>query len=482
MKEKYDLIIVGMGPSSIFCVYELLKNNCKKKILMIEKGRPIEKRICPIKGAGKCKKCKPICNIIGGFSGAGAFSDGKLLSYHLSSYNESTSDIYIGGKDDTFIKEYYTSNQIKKYMKYTDDIYLSFGASDKLEGIERKEEIFKLQKKAEKSNIKLIDVPVRHLGTEKSHELYKKLEDYIRDKVDMLFETEVDDLIIEDNMIVGVRTNAKNIYSNKVILAVGVDGASWLEKLCSKYNINYRNGYMDIGIRYELSDKTMSYVNELLYEGKFISNVEPYNDKVRTYCQNPSGFITPETYDNGFTLVNGHSYKNKKSNNTNLAILVSEKFDSPFDSPIKYGFNIAEKANLLSGGKPIVQRLGDLLNHESTTLDKINDNKVIPSMTCGYYGDLSYVLDYRTLTDIINFIKQMNNIIPGFMDDDNLLYGPEIKFYGKELILNKEFETSIKNLYSIGTGGGLTIGLMNASLSGVMMAHNLLKNDEKGIL
>lgn len=298
----------------------------------------------------------------------------------------------------------------------------------------------------------------------------------------MLFETEVDDLIIEDNMIVGVRTNAKNIYSNKVILAVGVDGASWLEKLCDKYNIAYRNGYMDIGIRYELSDKTMSYVNELLYEGKFISNVEPYKDKVRTYCQNPSGFVTPETYDNGFTLVNGHSYKDKKSNNTNLAILVSEKFGSPFDSPIKYGFNIAEKANLISDGKPIVQRLGDLLNHESTTLDKINDNKVIPTMTCGYYGDLSYVLDYRTLTDIINFIKQMNNIIPGFMDDDNLLYGPEIKFYGKELILNKEFETSIKNLYSIGTGGGLTIGLMNASLSGVMMAHNLLKNDERGIL
>lgn len=482
MQEKYDLILIGMGPSSIFCVYELLKSNFNKKILMIEKGHSIEKRKCPIKGCEKCKKCKPICNIIGGFSGAGAFSDGKLLSYHLSSYNEFTYDLYIGGKDDTFIKKYYSSETIKKYMKYTDEIYLNFGANEKLEGIERKNEILKLQKKASKENINLIDVPVRHLGTEKSHELYKKLQDFINGKVDMLFETEVTDLIIENNVVKGVKTKSKNFYSDKVILAVGVDGASWIESLCSKYNIASRNGYMDIGIRYELNDSTMSYVNNLLYEGKFISNVSPYNDKVRTYCQNPSGFVTPETYDKGYTLVNGHAYKDKKSNNTNLAILVSLKFEEPFNSPIKYGFNIAEKANLLSGGKPIVQRLGDLLNHESTTSGKIKNNSVVPTMDCGYCGDLSYVFDYRTLTDIINFIKKMDKIIPGFMSDDNLLYGPEIKFYGKELIVNKSFETSIKGLYSIGTGGGLTIGLMMASLSGILMAKNLFIDDKGGVL
>ena len=475
MEKNYDIIIVGMGPSSIFCVYELLKRGYNKKILMIEKGKPIEKRICPIKSTGKCEKCKPICNIIGGFSGAGAFSDGKLLSYYLSSYNQHIDDLYIGGKDDTFIKKYYSASEIKKYMQYTDNIYLEFGADHKLEGVERKNEIKELQKKASRANIKLIDVPVRHLGTEKSQEIYKKLEDYIKGKVDMLFETEVEDLIIEKNVVKGIRANDTYYTSDKVILAVGVDGASWLEKLCDKYNIIYRNGYMDIGIRYELSNKTMSDINKLLYEGKFMSNVPPYYDKVRTYCQNPSGFVTSETYDNGYTLVNGHSYKTKKSNNTNLAILVSEKFDSPFDSPIKYGFNIAEKANLLSGGKPIVQRFGDLITHQITTEEKMKINKVTPSMTCGYYGDLSYVLDYRTLTNIINFIKQMNEIIPDFSDGDNILYGPEIKFYGKELIVNKNFETSVKNLYSIGTGGGLTIGLMMASMSGVMMASTLLR-------
>jgi len=235
---------------------------------------------------------------------------------------------------------------------------------------------------------------------------------------------------------------------------------------------------MDIGIRYELADSTMKKVNELLYEGKFISCVEPFNDKVRTYCQNPSGFVTPETYDNGCTLVNGHSYKDKKSNNTNLALLVSHKFDYPFSSSIEYGFNIAQKANLISGGKPFVQRLGDLLNHQKTTLDGLEKNSIKPTMSSVFCGDLSYVLDHRTMVDLINFIKKLDKVIPGFMNEDNLLYGPEIKFYGNELILDGNFETSVKNLHSIGTGGGLTIGLMMASVSGVMMARKLEGGDK----
>ena len=473
MKTKYDIIIVGMGPSSIFCAYELLNLNTKKKILLIEKGHRIEKRICPISKTGKCLKCKPICNIIGGFSGAGAFSDGKLLSYHLSSYNNSAEDLYIGGKDDTYIKNYYSPQEIKEYMKYTDDIYLKFGASKNISGIDNKKAITKLQIKAKKNAINLIDVPVRHLGTEKSHELFKGLQDYLESKIDMMFETEVKDLIIENNKVLGVETSKEKIYSKKVILAVGVDGSFWLVGLCKKYNIETRNGYMDIGIRYELKDKTMEKINTLMYEGKFIGKTKPYFDKVRTYCQNPSGYVTPETYDNGCTLVNGHAYKDKKSKNTNLAILVSYKFDKPFNSPIEYGFNIAKKANLLSGGSAIVQRLGDLLNGKSTTKYDLLNNSVEPTMTSAFAGDLSYVLDYRTLTNIINFIKKMNNIIPGFKDDDNLLYGPEIKFYSNELVLDQNFETSVKGLHSIGTGGGLTVGLMIASMSGVMMARRL---------
>ena len=470
---KYDTIIIGMGPSSVFCAYELLKLKTNRKILLIEKGRRIENRICPISKTGKCKKCKPICNIIGGFSGAGAFSDGKLLSYHLSSYNNDTEDIYIGGKDDTYIKQIYSKKEIMDFLKYTDKVYLKFGASKDLEGIKNKREIKKLQYKSSKQGLNLVDVPVRHLGTEKSHELYKKLQDYLETKIDMKFETEVTDLIIEENEAKGVKTTKGDFFAKEVILAVGVDGSLWLEKLCDKYNIDKRNGYMDIGIRYELRDKTMKKVNELMYEGKFIGKSKPYYDKVRTYCQNPSGFVTPETYDNGCTLVNGHAYKNKKSENTNLAILVSYKLPEPFNSPNEYGFNIAKKANLLSNGNAIVQRLGDLLEGKVTTKYDLFNNSVVPTMSSAFAGDLSYVLDYRTLVNIINFIKKVDKVVPGFKHKDNLLYGPEIKFYGNELVLDKNFQTSVKGLYSIGTGGGLTVGLMLASASGVMMARKL---------
>lgn len=470
---KYDVIIVGMGPSSVFCAYELLKLKSNKKILLIEKGKRIESRVCPISKSGVCKKCKPICNIIGGFSGAGAFSDGKLLSYHLSSYNKNSNELYIGGKDDTYIKDIYSRDEIIDFMKYTDKIYLKFGASKDIEGIKNKKEICKLQLKAKKNGLNLVDVPVRHLGTEKSHELYKKLQDFLESKIDMMFNTEVNDLIIDNGRVIGVKTSNGEYFGSKVILAVGVDGSLWLEGLCKKYDIKTRNGYMDIGIRYELSDKTMKKINELMYEGKFIAKSKPYFDKVRTYCQNPSGFVTPETYDNGCTLVNGHSYKDKKSENTNLAILVSYKFGSPFNSPNEYGFNIAKKANLLSGGNAIVQRLGDLLDGKSTTKYDLINNSITPTMNSAYAGDLSYVLDYRTLTNIINFIKKVDKVVPGFKDKDNLLYGPEIKFYGNELVLDKNFMTSLDGLYSIGTGGGLTVGLMLASMSGVMMARKL---------
>jgi len=470
---KYDIIIIGMGPSSIFCAYELLRLNSNKKILLIEKGKKVEERICPISKTGKCLKCKPICSIIGGFSGAGAFSDGKLLSYHLSSYNELENDLYIGGKDNSYIKEYYTKDEIKRLIEYTDNLYLELGATNIIEGMNYKEKIKEMQDKASKNSLKLVDVPIRHLGTEKSRSLYKKLQDILSDNIDMMFNTEVMDLLIDNNKVKGVVLKDKNIYSNKVIMAVGIDGSEWLEGLSNKYNIKRRNGYMDIGIRYELKDEIMADVNKYLYEGKFIGNLEPYKDRVRTYCQNPSGFVTPETYDNGYTLVNGHAYKDIKSNNTNLAILVSYKFDEPFNSPIKYGFNIAEKANLLTGGTVIVQRYEDFKKCNSTSKEVLENNAVIPTMKSACPGDLSYVLDYRTYVNIKNFIEKVDKVIPGFKCDDNLLYGPEIKFYGNELVLNKNLETSIEGLYSIGTGGGLTIGLMMASVSGVLMAKIL---------
>lgn len=478
--KKYDVIVIGMGPSSIFFAYEMAKLDKNKKILLIEQGKRVEKRYCPVEKIGKCTKCKPFCNITSGFSGAGAFSDGKL-----SLYNEEDDDIYVGGN----LHKYVGVEETKRLIDYADKIYLKFGADSKLEGIEFKEEIQEIKNKAKKENLTLIDIPIRHLGTEKAHELYKKLENYLEENnIDLMFETKVKDLIIEKDVVKGVKTiSSKNegkndkedeniIYADKVIVAVGRKGANWLVEMCNKYNIETESGAVDIGVRYELPDKVMEKINRYMYEGKFIGRPTPFKDKVRTFCQNPSGFVSSEVYDNNMTLVNGHSYKDKKSTNTNLAILVSHHFNHPFNKPIEYGRNVAKNLNELGNGNVVVQRLGDIYRGKRTWSEELENNSVVPTLKSAVPGDITFAIGYRTMTDILQFIRELDKVVEGFANPDNLLYGPEIKFYSNQIVINKNFESSIKGLYSIGDGGGMTRGLMMASASGIKMARILNEN------
>ncbi len=474
MKDDYDIIVVGMGPSAIFLAYELIQKNEAKNILLIDEGKPVEKRNCPIEKVGECLKCKPFCNITSGFSGAGAFSDGKL-----SLYNEEDDDLYVGGN----LHKYIGVEKTKRLIDYTDDIYLKFGADKKLEGIEHKEEITKLKKKAKKEDITLIGIPIRHLGTEKSHEIYKKIQDHLQENgVNMLYETIVTDLIVENEKIKGVKiknankpTEVTELTAKKVVLAVGRKGADWLVNMCDKHNIKTEPGTVDIGVRYELKDEVMAKVNKYLYEGKFISRPYPFRDKVRTFCQNPSGFVSEEVYDDNLSLVNGHSYKDKKSKNTNLAILVSHNFKDPFDKPIEYGKNIAKNVNELGNGTVLVQRLGDIYRGKRTWPEELENNEVEATLKSAVPGDITFAIGYRTMTDILQFINAMDKVVEGFADPHNLLYAPEIKFYSNKVLIDSNFETSIKDLYCIGDGGGMTRGLMMASAAGVQMARNLLE-------
>lgn len=474
MKDDYDIIVVGMGPSAIFLAYELIQKNEAKNILLIDEGKPVEKRNCPIEKVGECLKCKPFCNITSGFSGAGAFSDGKL-----SLYNEEDDDLYVGGN----LHKYIGVEKTKRLIDYADDIYLKFGADKKLEGIEHKEEITKLKKKAKKEDITLIGIPIRHLGTEKSHEIYKKIQDYLQENgVNMLYETIVTDLIVENEKIKGVKiknankpTEVTELTAKKVVLAVGRKGADWLVNMCDKHNIKTEPGTVDIGVRYELKDEVMAKVNKYLYEGKFISRPYPFRDKVRTFCQNPSGFVSEEVYDDNLSLVNGHSYKDKKSKNTNLAILVSHNFKDPFDKPIEYGKNIAKNVNELGNGTVLVQRLGDIYRGKRTWPEELENNEVEATLKSAVPGDITFAIGYRTMTDILQFINAMDKVVEGFADPHNLLYAPEIKFYSNKVLIDSNFETSIKDLYCIGDGGGMTRGLMMASAAGVQMARNLLE-------
>ena len=249
--------------------------------------------------------------------------------------------------------------------------------------------------------------------------------------------------------------------------------ADWLAEICEKHNIKTEVGSVDIGVRYELSDSVMKKVNDLLYEGKFIARTPTYGDKVRTFCQNPSGYVSAEVYKNNLTLVNGHSYKDKKSTNTNLAILVSHHFTHPFKKPLEYGINVAENVNKLGAGGILVQRLGDIYRGRRTWQEDLDTNKVRPTLESAVAGDITYAIGYRTMTDILEFIKTVDKVVEGFANPENLLYAPEIKFYSNTLVVDRNFETNIKNLHSIGDGGGLTTGLMMASASGVQMARNL---------
>ena len=475
MKQKYDVIAVGMGPGAVFMAYEMTKIDKNKKVLLIEQGKRVENRNCPIEKIGKCTKCKPFCSITSGFSGAGAFSDGKL-----SLYNEEDDDIHVGGN----LHKYIGIEETKRLIDYTDKVYLSFGADNKLEGTEFKEEVKELKQKAKKAELNLIDIPIRHLGTEKAHELYKRIEDYLEENnIDLMFETVVEDFIIEGNTVKGVKVRAANsksnetteIYGENVIAAVGRKGANWLSDMCIKHNIKTEPGIVDIGVRYELADSVMEKVNKYMYEGKFIGRPGPFKDKVRTFCQNPSGFVAAEVYDNNLTLVNGHSYKDRKSTNTNLALLVSHHFRDPFDKPIDYGRNVAKNLNELGAGNIVVQRLGDIYRGKRTWEKELKTNKIEPTLKSAVAGDITFALGYRTMTDILQFIRQVDKVVEGFANPENLLYAPEIKFYSNRVAIDSNFETSVKNLYSIGDGGGMTRGLMMASCSGVQMAR-ILKN------
>lgn len=478
MNNKYDLIIVGAGPSGVFTAYELIELGFAKdkKILLVEQGRAVDKRYCPVEKVGKCVKCKPYCNITSGFSGAGAFSDGKLTLP-----NKDSNSIEVGG----ILDEYLGVEKTKELMFYADEIYLKFGADPHLEGLDHLDEIKKISDRAKENGITLANCPIRHLGTEKSHELYKKLQDYIlANNVEIMFDTNVKDLIVENNTVCGVvvenalhseHQEEMKLYSDRVVLGIGRKGASWLSEMCEKHDIKNRAGVVDVGVRYELPDSVMKDVNEYLYEGKFVGHLPPYKDKVRTFCQNPSGFVANEVYDNNLTLVNGHSYKNKKSTNTNLALLASHHFSDPFKEPIKYGINIGENANQLGMGNVLVQRLGDILNGKRTWQHELENNSVVPTLKTAIAGDITYAIGYRTMVDILEFIKAMDKVIPGFAHPDNLLYAAEIKFYSNQIVIDNNFETSISGLYSIGDGGGLTRGLIMASASGVQMARNLTK-------
>lgn len=460
---KYDVIIIGAGPSGIFCAYQLIHKNPGLKILMIEKGRSIEKRVCPKRKTKVCMGCKP-CAITTGFAGAGAFSDGKLsLSPDVGGYLPD-------------ILGYEKTNEL---IHRSDEIYLKFGADTHVYGLDKEKEIREIRRKAIKANLKLVECPIRHLGTEEGYKIYTRLqEDLLANGIEIQFNTMVQKILVKEKTAIGVQLeNGQQIFGDEIVAAVGREGAEWFAHICREIGVETRNGTVDVGVRVEVRDEVMDFLNQNLYEAKLLYHTPTFDDKVRTFCTNPSGEVATEYYDNGLAVVNGHAYKSKdmKTNNTNFALLVSKNFTKPFKTPIAYGKQIAQLSNMLCDGRIMVQTYGDFCRGRRTTEERLCRNNLIPTLKDAVPGDLSLALPHRIMVDIHEMLQALDKVTPGIASEETLLYGVEVKFYSNKVLVNPDFETNISHLRAIGDGASVTRGLQQASANGISVAESILR-------
>lgn len=459
MSKQYDVIIVGAGPAGIFTALELIGAKKGLSILITEKGRDIEKRLCASREQNApCFSCSP-CSTVCGWGGAGAFSDGKL-----------TLSTEVGGS----LEQYIGEKNLSDLIHYIDQTYLAFGAPEQVYGLEHTEEIQEMQRRAVLSELKLLPVRIRHMGTGRCMEVLKSMYQHLAAHgVEVRTSCQVAEVVVKDSAIQGIVTQeGQSISAKCVVLAPGREGADWLTREAQRIGLETAVNPVDIGVRVELPAALMDHLTRIFYEAKLIYYSKTFSDKVRTFCMNPNGEVVLENND-GLVTVNGHSHAYKKSENTNFAVLVSKTFTEPFKEPIAYGRYIASLANLLGGGV-IVQSLGDLLSGHRSTRERLAKCMTIPTLGEATPGDLSLVFPYRHLMGIVEMLKALNQIAPGVYSRYTLLYGVEVKFYSSRLALSKALETRVKNLFAAGDGAGVTRGLAQASVAGVVVAREII--------
>ena len=465
MSNTYDLIIVGAGPAGIFTALEYTEKQPDARVLLIDAGQHIDRRTCPARKLHRCVHCNP-CNIMNGWSGAGAFSDGKL------SLSED-----VGGN----IVDYMSRQEARELIAYADSIYMKHGAPDKVHGL-NDPKVDEISYECSKHNIRLIPCPVRHLGTEHAFNVLRDMYVTLAGRPGFEFRelTSAEGLLVEDGRVAGVYMRTAGgaqvlERARYVVAAPGRGGAAWLSKMAKENSIQTYNNEVDIGVRVEVPNSVMDHLTKHLYEAKMVYYSDTFENKVRTFCMNPGGLVSEEHYEGGLAVVNGHSYADEKlhTQNTNFAMLVSTRFTEPFDQPIEYGRYIAQLGNMLTGGGVMVQRLGDLLKGRRTDASRLKKSTTIPTLETAVPGDLSFVLPHRHLTSIIEAIHAFDKVAPGLDSKNTLLYGVEVKFYSSKVKVSNNFETALPGFYAIGDGAGVTRGLMQASVTGVVVARDI---------
>lgn len=453
--KNYDIVVVGAGASGAFLAYELTKLKTDKKALIIDAGRRVANRTCPIT-EGKvdyCIGCKP-CNIMYGFGGAGTLSDGK--------YNITTN---FGGD----LHQYIGEKKAMELMEYVDSVLMEFDGGDDLELYSTDKN--DLKTKCLRHDLHLLSAKVRHFGTDRNKVILQRIYDYVKDTIDFEFNTMVNEVNYEDGKYI-ISTDKETYSADDLVLAAGRSGSKWIADVCDKFEVGLKRNRVDIGVRVEVPAEVFKHITDDVYEAKIMYQTKQYNDVVRTFCMNPYGHVVTEN-TNGILTVNGHSFTDPKlqSENTNFALLVTNKFTEPFEDSNEYGESIARLSNMLGGGV-LMQRFGDLIKGRRSSERRMVKSFTHPTLNATA-GDLSLVMPKRQLDDIIEMIYQLDKIAPGMANDDTLLYGIEVKFYNSVVDVDERFETKKKRLYCLGDGSGVTHSLSQASASGVEMARIL---------
>lgn len=460
MNTRYDVAILGCGEAGIFAGYELMHRRPDLKVVALDQGADIYTRSCPIV-AGKVKECVhcKVCGTMCGFGGAGAFSDGK--------YNFTTA---FGG----WLTDFMPKEEVMGLIDYVDSINMKHGATDKVFSTDTPA-ARALEKRALEHDLHLLQARCKHLGTENNLKILQSIYEECRKGVEFRFHTAVSK--IEDLKGEGYRLiteGGDEIDCTWLIAGPGRSGAEWFSNQCKELGIQLINNQVDIGVRVELPAKVFEHITDVVYESKLVYRTKQYGDQVRTFCMNPYGHVVAESVE-GINTVNGHSYSDPalQSENTNFALLVSNRFTQPFNEPYRYGKHIASLSNMLAGGV-LVQRFGDLVSGIRTNEHRMSKSFVRPTLTAAVPGDLSLALPKRQLDDIIEMIYQLDKIAPGTANYDTLLYGAEVKFYSARLALSGELETSLPGFFAVGDGAGVTRGLAQAGASGVKVAQVIL--------
>jgi hypothetical protein len=453
-------VIVGAGPAGLFCAYELAKAGVK--VVVVDSGSSIEKRRCPMKKVGYCVKCKP-CNLIHGVGGAGLFSDGKL-----------NLDARIGGDMLQFMGE----DEAQRLIEYIDRIFRENGAHGERNVIDNR--AGELMRKAKMAGVRFIPIVQRHIGSDMLPGVIESLKSYLEALgVKFVLNTEIDDIEIHNGSLEGVASGKSIIKGDFVVVATGRGGAQWLAKKCMQLGIPTQHQPLDVGLRVEVPAEIMKEVTDAFWDPKFYIQTAQYDDFVRTFCTCPYGFVISESY-NSFICTNGHSMVSLKSENTNFALLVRVALTHPVENTTEYGESIARIASTIGGGRPVLQRLGDLKAGRRSTWERIKRSYVKPTFTYVTPGDISMVLPGRIMTDVKEGLETLNKVIPGVAEDSTLLYAPEIKFHALRVNVSRHMETPVKNLFAVGDGAGVSRGIVGAAMSGIVAAREIARRCRHG--